>query len=195
MDIATNRGEAAGMKRWPSLLLAASIMCFPTVAEACIYPPPSPRKAEETDAEYSARAQTEFRAYLLERARQTETSYFEAAKSTYLARIVRSEEISVAGSQVARQIVLLPVRSIRGILPSLRVTAKDREMTSCGLGGDGPATAGNVGQMAVVFDGVRNEGMNYRSPLYVVLAESVQEPRLLAAWDRWKAQPSKVLNQ
>jgi hypothetical protein len=186
MDIAADRGEAGEMKHWTSLLLSTAILFCPTAAAACLYPPPDPQEAGETDAQYSARKKLMLDRYLLENARKAETSSFDEAKSVYLARVIRSEEIVVDGSPFARHALLKPLQSIKGFLPKRRISIKDRELTSCGLGGDGPATFANVGQVVIVFDGVRNEGMHYRSRLYATLAESAQDPRLLNAWNNWK---------
>ena len=49
-------------------------------------------------------------------------------------------------------------RAIKGDLPYGQIKIKDRELTSCGLAGDGPTTWGNVNQIVIVFDGVHNEG-------------------------------------
>ena len=75
-----------------------------------------------------------------------------------------------------------PLQAIKGTSPGDTLLLTDRELTSCGLGGDGPATSGGVGHVAIVFEGVRNEGMKYRSRRYSVLASKASEPKLVQAW-------------
>lgn len=174
------------MKHWPFLVLAAAAVFIPATAAACIYPPPVPPKAGETGDQYSARVKSELDQFLREAARKLEKSYFDEALRVYLARVVRNEEIGVNGTPFARRSVLKPVRTVKGLLPGHSIVIRDRELTSCGLGGDGPATFANVGHTVVVFDGVRNEGMGFRSRRYAILAESAQEPRLLEALHSWK---------
>jgi hypothetical protein len=190
MDIRRSSGEAGEMPHWPTILLATGLLFAPSVAAACLYPPPAPREAGETENQYSARSKLELDRFLLEIAREREASYLDEAENVHFARVVRSEKIMVDGSPLARRAVLNPVQSVKGRLPNRRVSIKDRELTSCGLSGDGPATTATVGQMIVVYDGVRNQGMNYRSRLYATLAESAQHRQILDAWNRWKANTS-----
>lgn len=187
MDNAEIAMLAIRMRRLLLVMLAASLICVHSGGSACVYPPPSPRQASETEAQHEVRARTELNSYLKENARKTEAAYFDQAKNVYFARIIRSEEISVDGSPFARQVTLRPLQAIRGSLPPKAFKLRDRELTSCGLGGDGPATWGSVSHIAIVFDDVRNVGMNYRSRTYAVLASETQHPELGKAWGTWKA--------
>ena len=175
---------AASMRHILRNLLTASLACVPAMASACLYPPPSPPRPDETQAQYQARATAELNAYLKDWARKEEARYFAEAKQVYLARIVRSEEIRVGGTPFARRATLRPLEAIRGTLPPGRIEIRDRELTSCGLDGDGPAAWGGVSHMAIVFDGVDN---GYRSHRYAILASEAQHAPLVQAWTAWKA--------
>jgi hypothetical protein len=160
----------------------------------CVYPPLPPHE-NETEAQYKLRFESEFSARRIEAAAKREAEYFTKAESIYFARIIKSEEIRVGGSPYARRITLKPLQVLKGALPHLLVKLKDRELTSCGLGGDGPAVRGAVSNIAIVFDGVNNEGMTYRSRTYAVLAKEVQYSPLRGAWAKWKKDANFLFDQ
>jgi hypothetical protein len=168
--------------------LAAVAICWGSVASACLPPPPSLQKPGELDAQYRARVTAEYESASKESARQEEAKYFGQAKRIYLARVIASEEINVGGSPFARRITARPLLAIKGRLPERTIELKDREITSCGLSGDGPATSARVSDIAIVFDGVRNEGFEHVWPTYAILASEAQHPELVQAWSKWKSQ-------
>jgi hypothetical protein len=195
VDIYPNLIQGLPMLRACRNVVIGAIACWPVLGSACVYPPPSPQRANETDAQYKARTGSEFEAYLSASSKETEASYFGQADRIFFARIIRSEEINVGGSPYARRIVVKPLQAIKGALPSRPLILKDRELTSCGLGGDGPATWGGVGHVAIVFEGVQNEGMEYRSQRYAVLASEASEPKLVKAWAAWRATANFTFDQ
>lgn len=180
------------MKRCASILLAASVTCAPAIGSACTPFPRPLREAGEADAQYSARARMMLDARATANALKVEASYFEEASNVYLARIVHSKKINISGLKLGRQVTLRPVQAIKGILPGRQIKIEDRVLTSCGVVGAGPATSGHVGQMAIVFDGVRNEDAAHGSQRYAFLADRAHEPRLLTALNRRKVRADKV---
>ena len=176
-------------------LLIGVVACWPAMGSACLYPPPPPRQADETDAQYKDRSTKALEAYITAASRKRETSYFHEADRVFFARIIQSEEIAVGGAPYARRVVVRPLQGIKGTPPRRAFSLTDRELTSCGLNGDGPATSGSVGHIAIVFDGVRNEGLSYRSRRYALLASDASDPELVKAWGAWKETASFSFNQ
>jgi hypothetical protein len=178
-----------------SVSVATPLACLPSVASACLYPPAPPRLRDETEAQYQVRATATLHSYLKESARKIEAGYFVEAANVYFAKIVKSEEINVDGTPFARKVTARPLEKIKGSVPAGPLVLRDRELTSCGLDGDGPATAGGVSHIVIVFDGVRNTGMHYRSRTYAVLAAEAQHPDLIRAWEAWKARANFTYDQ
>jgi len=156
-------------------------------AFACLYPPPPLKLPGEAEEAWKKRATEQLNAHIQEAHRATEAKYFVQAHAIYFARIIRSEEIKVDGTPYGRRVVVKPLEAIRGPLRSATLELRDRELTSCGLDGDGWATWGQVSHIVVVFEGVENEGMSFHSSIFSEMAAEAMHPKLVEAWSRWKA--------
>ena len=176
-------------------LFFALILCAGAPALACVYPPPSPREANETEFQYRERSEVWIKAYLREGARKHEARYFERARNIYLARIIASKEINVDGSPFGRSIIVRPLEAIKGKAPLNVLVLRDRSLSSCGFGGDGPATAGAVSHIVIVFDRLDDPDTASRPFRYAMLASDIQTPALSAAWDNWKRRANFVYDR
>ena len=175
------------ISRW---LYFIPLLCANAPSYACVNPPPPLQEANETDAQYRDRTQALTIAYYKEVARKREAQYFARARNVYFARIIASKEIKVGGSPFGRSITVRPLQAIKGKASANVIKLRDRDLTSCGFGGDGPATSGAVSHIIVVFDQVEDPDLGSRPIRYAILASESQTPVLVAAWQEWKRRAS-----
>lgn len=135
------------------LLLAIGMLAASLPASACIFPPPSPKRDNETTEQWHARTDAEFKQHLLDGQKAGQARLFADAEQVYFARVIKSEEVESRASPYGRQTALKPIEAIKGVLPTASAVLKTGGMTSCGPASDGTASWGQVGDLAVVFVG------------------------------------------
>lgn len=158
--------------------LAIGMLVASLPASACIYPPQSLQRPDETSEQYQVRIKAETEQRRLTNIKAFQARLFAEAEQVYFARVVKSEEIKSSNNPYGRQTTLKPIEAIKGILPTESAVLKVGGMTSCGPDADGSASWGNVGDLALVFGGKLNGA---KKPVtFGVLAKDVMDEALAA---------------
>ena len=172
----TGRG---GFARWgfaSAILMAAFAAAS---AAACIYPPPSPQREGESDAEWQVRTKAEFESKQRENQKAREAESFDQAERVYLARVIKSEEIANGDFRYGRSVRVAPLAAIKGALPSEPTTLGTATMTSCGPESEGSAVWAPVAALAIIFEGVEPYGFKNLTN-WSLLPKEVQDERIAA---------------
>ena len=151
-----------------------------TAAPACTFAPPPVRLPGESDDAYSARSKATFEFNRAEDARSLQSKLFEESDGIYLARVATSAPVAIEGWGMpveGRRITAEVLHTVKGEQPDRTMTMADQSMSSCGLGGGGPATSEKPGALILVFANVSFVGgRNFGLPV-----ASIREARLMAA--------------
>lgn len=156
-------------------LAVAPLAAAPT--SACVFPPPPLQLPDETIEQWKARAAEEIERGRVASLKEAEVRDFDAAKRVYLARVVKSEEVSTSDLPYGRRTALKPLAAIKGVLPVGNVTLKTTVMTSCGPESDGSGVWAPVAALAIVFEGVEPYGFRNLT-VSSLLIEEVQDTRI-----------------
>jgi hypothetical protein len=162
------------------IALAASL-AIPSAASACVLPPPPVRFPGETQADYSARSKIVYADTLDEDRRSLQARLFDQASSVVVARVAASTPIPIEGwgmPVTGHRIVAEPLSTLKGEPQSDPMTMADSSMSSCGLGGGGPATSEKAGALIIVF---RNVLLGGRTANFGLPLAAAREPRLMEA--------------
>lgn len=172
--------------RWLMSLRIAGVLtvALTDAAIACVPPPPPVRFSSETDQDYAARAKIVFEDSQDEDRRARQVWLFENARSIHLARVATTAPVAIEGwGEPVRghAITAKTIRTIKGDQPDSPLAMADRSMSSCGIGGGGPATSEPPGALILVFTDVPIGGGRQHFGLPIA---AVREPRLMAALDK-----------
>ena len=155
-------------------------------AAACVYPPPPPPLPGETEQAQQERLIAGIKEQQLAGWKLAEAQEYGEGSAVFFGRIVKSEEIPTSGSKYGRRVVVEPLYALKGSLPADRQILQTKLLTSCGFEGGGRAIWGSVGDLAVVFEGIRPIGLSNLTT-DSVLAKDVQDEQLVAALRKWIA--------
>lgn len=171
-------GRAKRVSMICRLMLAVGMLAASFPASACLFPPQSIQRPDETSEQYQVRIKAEVEERRLTNTKAFQARLFADAEQIYFARVVKSEEVQSGNNPYGRQTTLKPIEAIKGILPTESAILKVGAATSCGPANDGTASWGNVGDLAVVFGGKLNGA---KKPVtFGVLAKDVTNEALAA---------------
>ena len=167
--------------RWYGLSLLASLL-LGQAAIACPPFPIPPRLPGEQDEDFKRRVSSSIAAQRDEERRSHQLMLFDTAEKVYFARVL---ETALLPNNAGFRVSVAPVRSLRGDLPTN--PASYHRHISCG----GGTPAGERGDIAIVFEGVRLNGRGEALNLGL-LAHEARDPRLIRELFDWGASEARV---